>query len=75
VTGFDYRLLDTVAVEWNDMMAVVFPDADHTGCRQEMWHNGQYWETYTPARCVGYHCPKCGGPCGSYGHTKCSTTK
>lgn len=66
-----YQLGDVVAVEWTAEMAEQFPEADHHGCRQEMWHNGQYWRSYDPPRCHGYHCPKCGAPCGYNGHTHC----
>lgn len=66
-----YRLEELVAVQWNPVLADQFPNADHRGCRQEMWHDGSSWHAYTPARCVGYHCPYCGGACGSYGHHGC----
>lgn len=66
-----YKLSYLVAVTWNDEMAQRFPNADHHGCRQEMFHNGTHWESYSPARCRGYHCNRCGAATGSFGHTDC----
>ncbi len=70
--GHSYRLLNTVAVQWCPEMAKQFPNADHGGCRQELWHNGEHWERFTPPRCHGYHCPECGEATGSYGHRACT---
>lgn len=70
--GGRYLLGDPVAVEWNGELAQRFPDADHHGCRQEMWHDGQHWRRHTPIRCHGYHCPRCGQACGSNGHRDCT---
>jgi len=66
-----YQLGDVVAVEWNPSLAERFPAADHHGCRQEMWHNGEYWKPFNPVRCGGYHCPHCGAATGSFGHREC----
>lgn len=66
-----YQLGYVVAVSWNDEMAARFPNADHYGCRQEMWHDGERWQRHDPVRCHGYHCNRCGAATGSFGHTDC----
>lgn len=70
-----YLIGPPVAVEWNAQLAQQFPGADHHGCRQELWHDGQIWRRHEPPRCHGYHCPNCGAPCGSNGHRNCTTTR
>jgi len=64
----DYWLQELVAVEWNPKLAYQFPNADHHGCRQEMFHDGNQWVSYNPVKCVGWHCPFCGEPTNIYGH-------
>lgn len=66
-----YQLGDVVAVEWNPSLAKRFPAADHHGCRQSMWHDGDTWQRFDPVRCHGYHCPTCGAATGGYGHREC----
>ena len=66
-----YQIGEILCTEWNPEMASRFPAADHRGCRQEMFHNGTYWESYSPARCHGYHCNRCGAATNSYGHHGC----
>lgn len=66
-----YRIGYVVAVEWNPDMAARFPNADHNGCRQELWHDGHHWKRHQPAKCHGYHCNRCGAATGMYGHTNC----
>lgn len=66
-----YRIGEILCTEWNPEMAARFPNADHHGCRQEMWHDGTYWKTHSPARCHGYHCNRCGAATNSYGHHNC----
>ena len=63
-----YKLGDVVAVQWNPELAEQFPNARHTGCRQQCWHDGEQWREYHPARCMGYHCPKCGEPTNMMGN-------
>jgi len=67
----DYQLGELLAVGWNPEMAVRFPNADHYGCRQEMSQLADRWAPYVPARCVGYHCNRCGAATNSYGHHSC----
>lgn len=67
-----YELRELVAVSWNDEMAQRFPTADHTGCRQQCWHDGTCWQPYEPACCNDWHCNRCGAPTNSYGHHTCS---
>lgn len=67
----DYELRDIVAAVWDDDLAARFPDADHRGCRQEMYHDGQVWRSHVPARCRGYHCVHCGEATGQFGHRNC----
>lgn len=70
--GLDrYRIDELLAVGWCDEMAQRFPNADHHGCRQEMWHDGHRWHPYSPAHCVGYHCNRCGAATNSFGHHNC----
>jgi len=69
--GREYELLALVAVQWNSEMAEQFPDAEHHYCRQEMFHTGKRWMGFTPAHCLGYHCPRCGAATNSYGHRDC----
>lgn len=66
-----YRLGEILATGWNPEMAARFPNADHHGCRQEMWHDGTYWQRFDPVRCGGYHCNRCGAATNSYGHHDC----
>lgn len=66
-----YQPGEVLAIQWNTEMAARFPNADHHGCRQEMWHDGTYWKTYSPPRCSGYHCNRCGAATGMFGHTNC----
>lgn len=66
-----YQLGEILATGWNPEMAARFPNADHHGCRQEMWHDGTYWKPYDPVRCVGFHCNRCGAATNSYGHHDC----
>jgi hypothetical protein len=67
----DYQLGELLAVGWNPEMAVRFPNADHYGCRQEMRQLADRWAPHVPARCVGYHCNRCGAATNSYGHHSC----
>lgn len=67
----NYELGDIVAVQWYAGMNDLFPNADHTGCRQEMYHDGEYWRSYDPPRCMGYHCLRCGAATGMFGHRGC----
>ena len=66
-----YKLGDVVAVEWNPALAEQFPVADHHGCRQELWHDGDTWQRFDPVRCHGFHCNRCGAATNSYGHHNC----
>lgn len=66
-----YQITELLAVAWNDDMASRFPNADHHGCRQEMWHDGTYWKTHNPPRCHGYHCNDCGSATNIMGHHNC----
>jgi len=67
----DYQLGELLAVGWNPEMADRFPNADHCGCRQEMRQLVDRWVPHVPARCVGYHCNRCGAATNSYGHHSC----
>lgn len=64
----NYELQEVVAVAWNPKLAAEFPDAKHTFCRQEMFHDGNQWVSYVPVKCGGWHCPKCGAPTNVMGH-------
>lgn len=66
-----YELRDILAVQWHDQMWERFPNADHHGCRQEMFHDGVRWQPYVPARCMGFHCVRCGEATGQFGHRNC----
>jgi hypothetical protein len=66
-----YQLGEVLAVAWNPEMAARFPRADHTGCRQEAYLDGNQWKPYNPVRCSGWHCNRCGAPTNSYGHHDC----
>lgn len=66
-----YQLGELLAVGWSADMAARFPHADHRGCRQEMQHDGTSWVPYSPARCAGWHCNRCGAPTNSFGHHNC----
>lgn len=68
----DYQLGQTLAVQWNPELADLFPDADHTGCRQlhTVSDDGR-WVATVPARCLDWHCPLCGQPCNIMGHHTC----
>lgn len=70
----DYELRDILAVAWCEDMAARFPNADHRGCRQQMWHDGTRWHAHTPPHCLGYHCVRCGAATGQYGHRNCPNT-
>jgi hypothetical protein len=67
-TADNYWLQELVAVEWNPKLAYQFPNADHTNCRQELFHDGNQWVSYNPVKCRGWHCPFCGEPTNIYGH-------
>lgn len=66
-----YELRDILAVQWYDAMWERFPNADHRGCRQEMYNDGQRWRSYDPPRCKGFHCVRCGEATGQFGHRNC----
>ena len=66
-----YELGYIVAVSWTAEMAQRFPNADHAGCRQEMWHDGEQWRSFNPVRCGGWHCNRCGAPTNMFGHHSC----
>lgn len=66
-----YQLGELLCVSWSDEMANRFPNADHTGCRQEMRRGEHGWESFDPVRCHGWHCNRCGAPTNSYGHHDC----
>lgn len=67
-----YKLGALVAVQWNPQLAHQFPDIDHNGCYQSMRQNALgKWVPFEPALCHDWHCPNCGKPCGSMGHTAC----
>jgi hypothetical protein len=68
----NYKLGDVIAVQWNPELAELFPNADHTGCRQEMRHDGTSWFPYNPVRCFGWHCNRCGKPTNIMGHHDCN---
>ena len=69
--GGRWEVGELLAVSWSDEMAQRFPNADHTGCRQECWHDGTQWQPHGPPRCHGWHCNRCGAPTNSYGHHAC----
>lgn len=76
IIGGRYQLIGgPVAIEWNAQLAELFPNADHHGCRQQMYVDETgHWSPYAPARCIGYHCPKCGAAVGMNGHTVCEAS-
>lgn len=66
-----YQLGEILCTQWSAEMSARFPNADHRGCRQEMWIDGDHYKPFDPVRCVGYHCNRCGEPTNSYGHHDC----
>lgn len=68
-----WRLDELLAVEWNPELAQRFPNADHTGCRQDCWHDTVQWRPYDPPRCRDWHCHRCGRATNSMGHHECET--
>ena len=66
-----YELREVLAVSWNEAMAARFPNADHSQCRQEMWHDGEMWRSFSPVRCGGWHCNRCGAATNGFGHHEC----
>ncbi len=66
-----YTLGELMAVTWNAEMAQRFPNADHRGCRQEGYLDGNEWKPYNPVRCAGWHCNRCGAPTNGFGHHDC----
>lgn len=64
----DYELHDLLAVQWNELLAARFPNASHQMCRQEMRWDGEQYVSYSPVRCIGWHCHKCGEPTNMMGH-------
>lgn len=71
IIGGRFVVLELVAVSWDDGMAARFPNAEHHGCRQLMYHEGGQWIPYDPPACRGWHCNRCGQPTNSYGHHNC----
>lgn len=71
----NYRFEELLAVQWNPELAAQFPNADHWQCRQEMMHDGEKWVPYSPVRCIGWHCPRCGEPTNLMGHHQANSGK
>ena len=68
-----WLLGDVVAAQWCPELEAQFPDADHNGCLQSMRWAPELgrWLALDPPVCHGYHCPRCGQPCGITGHSDC----
>ncbi|WPH57705.1 hypothetical protein [Mycobacterium phage WXIN] len=71
ILGNRWELGELIAVSWNDEMAERFPNADHTSCRQELHHDGNDWQPFSPVRCHGPHCNRCGAPTDCQGGHNC----
>lgn len=71
ILGRKWQLRELLAVSWDADMAARFPDADHTGCLQLLYHEDGEWRPYDPPICKGWHCNRCGAPTNSYGHHVC----
>ena len=67
----DYKIMELLAVQWNEELAARFPNADHHECRQLMRQDGDKWVPYSPVRCAGWHCHLCGSPTNIMGHHHC----
>lgn len=66
-----YQITELLAVMWNEDMAARFPNADHTGCRQEMRVTDNGYMPFHPVRCHAWHCNRCGAATNSMGHHQC----
>lgn len=74
IIGEHYEIIGDgpIAIGWNPQLAELFPNADHVGCRQQMWVDGDHWQPFDPPKCVDYHCPRCGTACNVFGHHNCT---
>lgn len=71
IIGGRWEVQELVAAGWNGDLAARFPDADHAGCRQMMYHEHGGWHPYDPPKCLDWHCNRCGAPTNSFGHHDC----
>lgn len=74
--GDRYQLHACVATQWTPLMATMFPNADHSGCRQYMRvdYRTDTWVAFDPPRCQDYHCPSCGEQVNAFGHHRSTGT-
>lgn len=64
--SFDgWRIVDTLAVAWDEDMEARFPAVEHDECRVLVSEDRQ---TFV---CRGWHCNRCGAPTNSFGGHEC----
>jgi hypothetical protein len=71
IIGGKWEAVELLAVMWSSEMAERFPNADHSGCRQELRATDAGFEPFDPPRCFGWHCNRCGRATNCYGHHNC----